>query len=75
MVWRSFERRSWPSLIVVSPRGVPILILNGEGYREILDIFLSVSYDFFYERLNHNRTFEIELEERKIAKYQKKYEK
>ncbi len=70
LVWRNFERRSWPGLIVVSPRGVPILILNGEGYREILDIFLSVSYDFYYDRLNHVKTYELEPEENK-ANYQK----
>jgi thiol-disulfide isomerase/thioredoxin len=49
IVWKNFERRSWPGLIVVSPRQVPILILNGEGYRDILDIFLSVAYDFYYD--------------------------
>jgi thiol-disulfide isomerase/thioredoxin len=63
--WKNFERRSWPGLIVVSPRGVPILILNGEGYRDCLDIFLSVAYDFYYDRLNHNKTINFELEEKK----------
>ena len=65
MVWRNYERRSWPGLIVVSPRAVPILILNGEGYRDILDIFLSVAYDFYYDRLSHVETFKIEPEEKK----------
>lgn len=63
--WRNFERRSWPGLIIVSPRGVPILILNGEGYRDCLDLFLSVAYDFYYDWMNHNKTFTIELEEYK----------
>jgi hypothetical protein len=53
MVWRNYERRSWPGIVVVSPKGAPILILNGEGYRDILDIFLSVAYDFYYDKLNH----------------------
>jgi thiol-disulfide isomerase/thioredoxin len=65
LVWRNYERRSWPGLIIVSPRAVPILILNGEGYRDILDIFLSVSYDFYYDRLSHVETFKLELEEKK----------
>ena len=56
MVWRNFERRSWPGLVIVSPRTVPIFIINGEGHREILDIFLSVAYDFYYDRLNHEPT-------------------
>lgn len=53
IVWRNFERRSWPGLIVLSPRAVPILIINGEGYRDILDIFLSVAFDFYYDKINH----------------------
>lgn len=57
IVWKNFERRSWPGIIIVSPRGVPILILNGEGYRDVLDIFLSVAYDFYYDRINHIQTF------------------
>ncbi len=57
ILWRNFERRSWPGLIIVSPRAVPILILNGEGYRDILDIFISVAYDFYYDKLNHLQTF------------------
>lgn len=53
LVWKNFERKSWPGIIIVSPRGCPVLILNGEGYRDILDIFLSVAYDFYYDRVNH----------------------
>lgn len=62
-VWRDFERRSWPGIIIVSPRGVPILILNGEGYRDVLDLFLSIAFDFFYDKMNHQPTIHIELEE------------
>lgn len=56
LVWRSFERRSWPSLVVVGPKGVPILILSGEGHRNTLDLFLSVAFDFYYDRINHKET-------------------
>jgi thiol-disulfide isomerase/thioredoxin len=62
IVWRNFERRSWPGIVIVSPRSVPILILNGEGYRDVLDVFLSVAYDFYYDRLNHVPTIKIDLE-------------
>ena len=67
-VWRNFERRSWPSLVIVSPRGVPIFMLSGEGHRDVLDIFLSVAYDFYYEKMNHIKTVKIDLEEHKLAK-------
>lgn len=33
LVWRNFERRSWPSLLVLNPKNVPILILTGEGHK------------------------------------------
>lgn len=65
LVWRNFERRSWPGIVIVSPRGAPILILNGEGHRDILDLFISISFDFYYDRMNHKPTITIESEEQK----------
>jgi len=65
LVWRSFERHSWPGLVVLSPNNVPILILSGEGHRQVLDLFLSVAYDFYYERLDHACTINWQPEERK----------
>lgn len=56
IVWKNFERKSWPGLVVLNPKGVPILILSGEGHRQVLDLFLSVAYDFYYEKLNHAQT-------------------
>jgi hypothetical protein len=44
---------------------VPILILHGEGMRAILDLFISVAYDFYYDNLNHAKTIKIKLEELK----------
>jgi thiol-disulfide isomerase/thioredoxin len=65
LVWRMFERRSWPSVVIMSPRGVPILIMNGEGYRDVMDLFISIAFDFYYDRMSHEETFTIELEEHK----------
>jgi thiol-disulfide isomerase/thioredoxin len=57
IVWKNFERKSWPSQVIISPKTqVPILILHGEGMRQVLDLFISVAYDFYYDFLNHNRT-------------------
>ena len=47
IVWRNFERRSWPSLLIVNPKGVPIFILSGEGHRQVLDLFLAVAYKHY----------------------------
>ena len=56
-VWRNFERRSWPGMVLLSPTAVPILILSGEGHRQVIDLFMSVAYDFYYDKLNHKQTF------------------
>ena len=44
IVWRNFERRSWPSIVILNPKGVPVFILSGEGHRQALDLFLTVAY-------------------------------
>ena len=72
IVWKNFERRSWPGLVVLSPELIPILILSGEGHRQVLDIFLSVAYDFYYERLSHKDTIRYILEEKKEVEKKKK---
>lgn len=72
IVWKNFERRSWPGLVVLSPELVPILILSGEGHRHVLDIFLSVAYDFYYERLSHRDTIKFNPEEKKEKEMKRK---
>jgi hypothetical protein len=71
IVWRNFERKSWPGMILVSPRGAPILIINGEGYRDVLDLFLSIAFDFYYDKMNHTATFQLEPEEGKAVSIKK----
>ena len=65
IVWRNFERKSWPSLLICNPRGVPVLILGGEGHRSTLDLFLTVAVDFYNKSLNYNETIPLMLEETK----------
>lgn len=68
IIWRSYERRSWPSQVLISPRSqIPILILHGEGQRQVLDLFLSVAYDYYYDHLNHTPTVTLQPEEKKKA--------
>ena len=60
LMWRSYERRSWPSQVFVSPKSqIPILILHGEGMRQVMDLFISVAYDFYYDNLSHTKTVKI----------------
>ena len=53
---------------MLSPSGFPLLILSGEGHRNLLDLFLSVAFDFYYEKLNHEAKIPWSLEESKSAK-------
>lgn len=63
LIWRNFERRSWPSLLVCNPRGVPIIILSGEGHRDTLDIFLSVASEYYKNKINYNDTIPLMFEQ------------
>lgn len=64
LVWKNFERRSWPGLLICNPRGVPILILSGEGHKQTLDLFLTVASSYYDDKLNYNETIPLVLEER-----------
>ncbi len=52
LVWRNFERKSWPSIVVVAPTGAPILFLTGEGHRDRLDAYLEEATRYFAGDLN-----------------------
>ena len=65
LVWRNFERKSWPSLMVLNPKGVPVLILSGEGHKNTLDLFLTVASKYYNNNLNKNDTIPVLLEENK----------
>lgn len=62
--WDQLERRSWPSIAILSPEGCPLLFLSGEGHRERLDLFLETAIDFYGERLDRT-PLEMYLEEEK----------
>lgn len=69
IVWRNLERRSWPSLMIINPKGVPILILSGEGNRQTLDLVLNVAYKHYETKLNHDDTIPILDENERIYEY------
>ena len=55
--------------MLISPKSqTPILSLQGEGNRQVLDLFISVAYDFYYESLNHKKTFKTFREETRPLK-------
>ncbi|KAH8324665.1 hypothetical protein KR074_011905 [Drosophila pseudoananassae] len=46
-LWQTLSIRCWPSLLVLSPSGLPLLLLMGEGHGRFLEKFLSVALSFF----------------------------
>lgn len=62
LVWRNFERKSWPGLLILNPKGVPILILSGEGHRKTLDLFLTVAYKHYGSKIDNTDTIPMQLE-------------
>lgn len=59
-------------MLILNPRGVPILILSGEGHKQVLDLFLTAAYQLYNDKLNKNDTIPILLEERKNHKSNQK---
>jgi len=64
LIWRNFERSSWPSLLICNPRGVPILILGGEGHKKTLDLFITCSAQYYKSKMKYEPTIPYALEER-----------
>mmetsp|Transcript_25512 Transcript_25512/g.25304 ORF Transcript_25512/g.25304 Transcript_25512/m.25304 type:complete len:111 (+) Transcript_25512:452-784(+) len=62
--WDQLERRSWPSIAIISPDGVPILFLSGEGHKNRIDMFLEASAEFYNDRLDRT-PIDLYLEEEK----------
>ncbi|KAH8272168.1 hypothetical protein KR018_005673 [Drosophila ironensis] len=51
-LWQGLGIRCWPTLIVLCPTGVPLLLLMGEGHGNFLEEFLSTAISFFNEKGN-----------------------
>ncbi|XP_052855097.1 NHL repeat-containing protein 2 isoform X2 [Drosophila gunungcola] len=46
-MWRALGIRCWPSLLVLSPTGIPMLLLMGEGHAKFLEEFVGAALSFF----------------------------
>ncbi|XP_073824267.1 NHL repeat-containing protein 2 [Musca autumnalis] len=49
-LWRSIGVRCWPTLIVLSPSGAPLLMLMGEGHGIFLERFTEQALRFFSQK-------------------------
>ena len=50
-MWRQVGVRSWPSLAVVSPKGNLMLLVSGEGNKEVLDACITAALEFYPKEL------------------------
>ncbi|KAM6306256.1 NHL repeat-containing protein 2 [Aegotheles albertisi] len=49
-LWHELEVTCWPTLVILGPRGNMLFSLVGEGHREKLFLFTSVTLKFYKER-------------------------
>ena len=50
-MWREVGVRSWPSLAVVGPKGNLMLLVSGEGNKEVLDACITAALEFYPKEL------------------------
>ena len=50
-MWRQVGVRSWPSLAVVGPKGNLMLLVSGEGNKEVLDACITAALEFYPKEL------------------------
>ncbi|NWX51764.1 NHLC2 protein, partial [Steatornis caripensis] len=50
MLWHELEVSCWPTLVILGPRGNMLFSLVGEGHREKLFLFTSITLKFYKER-------------------------
>ena len=50
-MWRQVGVRSWPSLAVVGPKGNLMLLVSGEGNKEVLDACITAALEFYPKNL------------------------
>lgn len=48
-MWSQLNIQCWPTLLLISPRGVPIFVVMGEGHYDILEAVVSASLEYFRE--------------------------
>ncbi|XP_022190721.2 NHL repeat-containing protein 2 isoform X1 [Nilaparvata lugens] len=46
-MWQALNVCCWPTLVVLGPRGEPLLELRGEGHRKLLELFIGEAITFF----------------------------
>ena len=53
-LWQQLQIQCWPTLIILDPRGQPVLALTGEGHRSLLLDFVELLHERYKRELNTN---------------------
>ena len=61
-LWRMIGVRSWPTLVVVGPKGKPLLMVSGEGNKEVLDACIAAALRYFPDDAFRHESLPIKLE-------------
>ena len=64
-MWRGIGVRSWPSIALVGPRGNLLLLVAGEGQRDVLEAAISATLDFYPADSFRHDPIPVQLESRK----------
>ncbi|HBF22307.1 MAG TPA: hypothetical protein DDW23_00705, partial [Planctomycetes bacterium] len=64
-MWRSIGVRSWPSIAIVGPRGNLLLLVAGEGQRDVIEAAISATLDFYPAESFRHDPLPVDLESRK----------
>jgi len=54
-LWNQMAVRCWPTFVIVSPKGVPLLYLVGETHKEVLFKFVELALTHYGEKGNNSR--------------------
>lgn len=49
-LWNDMSIRCWPTFVIVSPEGHPLLYLVGEGHRDVLFNFVQLALDYYNQK-------------------------
>ncbi|XP_065157297.1 NHL repeat-containing protein 2 [Atheta coriaria] len=52
-MWQQCGINCWPSLLLISPEGQPLVLLMGEGHKETLKVYIKHFLAYYKDKLSH----------------------
>ena len=66
-MWRRIGVRSWPSLAVIGPKGNLMLLVSGEGNKEVIDACITAALEFYPKNLFRHDPIPLSPEKEKVT--------